>query len=42
RPGRKIGHITLCGDDTKILEQRAAALLPFVEGTVCKQTPVHA
>ncbi len=42
RPGRKIGHITLCGDDAGVLEQRANALLPFIDGAVCKSHSVHA
>ncbi|MDP8243357.1 MAG: 5-(carboxyamino)imidazole ribonucleotide synthase [Candidatus Hinthialibacter antarcticus] len=42
RPGRKIGHITLCDENPHTLEQRAAALQPFVEGSVCKSTSVHA
>lgn len=36
RPGRKVGHITLAGDDPAELERRAAALAPFVSGEICQ------
>lgn len=41
RPGRKIGHITLCDKDPQVLEKRAAALQPFIDGAVCKSASMH-
>ena len=34
RPGRKIGHVTVCGDDLTDLRERAAHAADFLEGTV--------
>ena len=34
RPGRKIGHVTVCGNDLADLRERAAHAADFLEGTV--------
>ncbi|MBI1387921.1 MAG: 5-(carboxyamino)imidazole ribonucleotide synthase [bacterium] len=35
RPRRKVGHITLCGDDPAELRVRAGAVAEFIKGAVC-------
>nr|WP_245544682.1 5-(carboxyamino)imidazole ribonucleotide synthase [Mobilicoccus pelagius] len=34
RPGRKIGHVTVCGDDLAELRDRAAHAAGYLEGTI--------
>ncbi len=34
RPGRKIGHVTVCGDDLADLRERAAHAAGYLEGTI--------
>jgi 5-(carboxyamino)imidazole ribonucleotide synthase len=34
RPGRKIGHVTVCGDDLEALRARARHAADFIAGVI--------
>ncbi len=38
RPGRKIGHVTVCGDDLADLRARAQHAADYIRGTIIRMT----